>query len=126
MSRSTRATVSGLAAGRASGASPASSGVDHAGRRPVTPGWDNGDMLDTLAEAIEGVEIHADERELAQALGLRDRLDAKITSAVGAFDAAELWDGDGSVSMAAWLRIHAGRTQRDATRLTVTARKLRS
>jgi hypothetical protein len=83
-------------------------------------------MLDVLAEAIEGVEIHADERELAEALGLRDRLDAKITSAVGAFDAAELWDEGGSTSMAAWLRIHTGRTQRDAIRLSVTARKLRS
>ncbi|HEX4868880.1 MAG TPA: DUF222 domain-containing protein [Acidimicrobiales bacterium] len=83
-------------------------------------------MLDVLAEAVEGVVIHPDADELARAVGLRDRLDAKITTAVGEFDTAELWDTDGSVSMAAWLRIHAGRTQRDATRMTVTARKLRS
>jgi hypothetical protein len=83
-------------------------------------------MLDGLAEAIDGVVIHPDAGELAGALGLRDRLDAKISAAVGEFDKAELWDVDGSVSMAAWLRIHGGRTQRDATRMAVTARKLRS
>ncbi len=82
-------------------------------------------MLDVLAEAIEGVELHADAGELARALGLRDRLDAKVTAAVGAFDAAELWDADGSVSMTAWLRIHAGMTSRQAKRLSTTARRLR-
>jgi len=83
-------------------------------------------VLEALAEAVEGVEIPCDEAVLAGAIGLRDRLDAKISAAVAAFDAAELWDTDGSVSMAAWLRIHGGRTQREATRMSVTARKLRS
>lgn len=83
-------------------------------------------VLEALAGAIEGVVIHPDEAELIGALALRDQLDAKISAAVGEFDAGELWDVDGSVSMAAWLRIHGGRTQREATRLSVTARKLRS
>lgn len=81
-------------------------------------------VLEALAEAVEGVVIHPDEAVLAGAIGLRDRLDAKISAAVGEFDAGHLWDTDGSASMAAWLRIHGGRTQREASRMSVTARKL--
>jgi hypothetical protein len=83
-------------------------------------------VLEALAEAVEEVVIHPDEAVLAGALRVRDRLDAKISAAVGEFDTGELWDVDGSVSMAAWLRIHGGRTHREATRMSVTARKLRS
>ena len=71
--------------------------------------------LDLLAEVVEGLQIHADEADLARAVFVQDRLAAKISAAVGEFDAAELWDGDGSVNMAAWLRIHTGRTHRDAS-----------
>ncbi len=83
-------------------------------------------MLDGLVRAVEEVEIHPDERELVTAVAARDRLDAKIASAVGAFDVGELWDVDGSTSMVAWLRIHTGQTSRQAKRLTATARRLRS
>lgn len=83
-------------------------------------------VLEALAEAVEEVVIHPDEAILAGAIGVRDRLDAKISAAVAEFDTGELWNLDGSASMAAWLRIHGGRTQREATRMSVTARKLRS
>jgi 5-methylcytosine-specific restriction endonuclease McrA len=86
----------------------------------------SGMSLGALAEAIEGVVVHPDEREIALAVGLRDRLDAKISAAVGTFDAAGLWDSDGSVSMVAWLRAHTGRTSRQAKRTVATATKLRS
>lgn len=79
-----------------------------------------------LAEAIEGVEIGLDPTALVAVMGLRDRLDAKIAAAVVAeLDAAGLWDDDGSVSIAAWLRAHAGQTSRQAKRLTTTAARLR-
>lgn len=83
-------------------------------------------VLEALAEAVEEVVIHPDEAVLARAIALRDQLDAKISAAVSEYDAAELWDVDGSTSMAAWLRIHGGRTQREASRMAATARKLRS
>ncbi len=82
-------------------------------------------MFDAPATAIDELEIGVDERELAAVAALRDRLDAKVTMAVASFDAAELWDLDGSVSMAAWLRVHAGMTQRDGERICSTARRLR-
>ena len=81
-------------------------------------------MFEALATAIDELEISVDEQELLAALALRDRLQAKVTMAVAEFDAAELWDADGSVSMASWLRVHAGMTQADALRLASSGRRL--
>ena len=83
-------------------------------------------MFEALAAAIEELDLKVDERELLAAMSLRDRLDARITVAVAAFDAAELWDLDGSVSMSAWLRVHAHMTQRDAMRAAHRAQRLRA
>jgi hypothetical protein len=58
-------------------------------------------------------------------LALRDRLDARIAQAVGAFDAASLWDIDGATSMTAWLKASASMTNRGAGRLAVLATRLR-
>jgi hypothetical protein len=44
--------------------------------------------------------------------------------ALGEFDAAELWDLDGDVSMVAWLRHYTGREHGAAARLALQARKL--
>ncbi len=82
-------------------------------------------MFTALATAIEDLQIGVDEREIEQVLLLRDRLDARITMAVSEFDGAELWDVDGSASMAAWLRSHAGLTHREAMRVERTARWMR-
>jgi len=57
---------------------------------------------------------------------LRDRLDAKVTMAVAAFDAADLWDVDGDTSMTGWLRHHAGMSNRDAAGMAKTGRRLRA
>jgi hypothetical protein len=81
-------------------------------------------MFTALATAIDELEILVDEQELLATLTLQDRLNAKVAMAVGKLDRAELWDVDGSVSMAAWLRVHAGMTQRDAMRLVSTGRRL--
>ena len=45
-------------------------------------------MLDDLAGAIDGLDIPVDRVSLAQAIALRDRLDARIAEAAVAFDAA--------------------------------------
>src|SRR5881394_1376025 len=64
----------------------------------------------------------------AEVIGLvaeRDRLDARLSTAVAEFDAAELWDLDAATSMKAWLRDHARMTNGQAHRLVVSARRLR-
>lgn len=83
-------------------------------------------VLEALAEAIEEVELPVDEAVLTAAFALSDRLAAKISGAVAEFDAAGLWDADGSTSMKAWLRIHTSRTSAQAKRITSTATKLRT
>ncbi len=82
-------------------------------------------VFDALHTAIEALEVPVDERALVELVALRDRLDARVTAAVGEFDAAELWDLDGSTSMAAWLRRHTSMTPGDARRATVTAARVR-
>jgi hypothetical protein len=81
-------------------------------------------MLAGLTDAIEGLMIPADGAAIAQAIALRDRLDARITAAVGEFDAAKLWDLDAATSMTAWLRASAKMTSRAAKRLTSVAARL--
>ncbi|MGK2948002.1 MAG: DUF222 domain-containing protein, partial [Acidimicrobiales bacterium] len=83
-------------------------------------------MFEALAGAIDELEIGVDDREVALALRLRDRFEAKLVVAVARFDAAELWDVDGSVSLTAWLRHRGNLTNADAQRLATAARKLRS
>ena len=63
---------------------------------------------------------------LVRALAVMDRLAAKVSEAVGAFDAAGLWELDASTSMVAWLRTHGGLSAASASSLARTARKLRS
>ena len=82
-------------------------------------------MLEELAAAIEGLDIPVEGAALVRVLALRDQLDARIAAAVGAFDAAGLWDIDGSTSMVAWLRASAGMTRTAAGRLSVLGRRLR-
>jgi Domain of unknown function (DUF222) len=82
-------------------------------------------VLEDLAEVIEGLDVPVDGAAIVQALALRDRLDARIAEAVGAFDAASLWDIDGATSMIAWLRALADMTRQSAGRLAMLGRRLR-
>jgi cytochrome c553 len=82
-------------------------------------------MLETLREAIEDLEIVPSSDELADALALRSRLDAKISAAVAHFDAFGLWGFDYSTSMVAWLRTFGHMTSRDAARTASIAKRLR-
>jgi Domain of unknown function (DUF222) len=84
----------------------------------------DGRVFEELAQAVEELSIPADGRAIAAAFALRDRLDAKLADAVGAFDAADLWDIDGATSMTAWLRSRTGRSRRDSARTAATAARL--
>ena len=82
-------------------------------------------MFEQAAAAIDALEIRLDGEALTEAFALLDKLTSKVTEAVGEFDAAELWDLDGATSMAAWLRVAARLSNRDASREVRTAGRLR-
>jgi hypothetical protein len=83
-------------------------------------------MYDTgMFAAIAEIEIPTDGPGLLELLAVRDQLEAKVCEAVGAFDAAGLWDADAATSMHAWLRDHARMAPAQANRLVRTSRKLR-
>ncbi|HEV7722114.1 MAG TPA: DUF222 domain-containing protein, partial [Iamia sp.] len=84
-------------------------------------------MMEDLTDAVDRLEVPVDGDVLAAVLAVRDRLEAKIVTAVGAFDDTSEWDTqEGCASMAAWLRIRGRMTPSDASRLAKTARRLRS
>ena len=84
-----------------------------------------GTVLEELAVAIENLDVPVDCESLVEAIALRDRLDARITGAVGEFESDGWWAVDASASMTAWLRAHALMTRRSAQRLRSTAMRLR-
>jgi hypothetical protein len=81
-------------------------------------------MFEQLGDAIEGLDIPTDGDALAAVLGLRDRLDARISSAVAAHDRAGLWELDGATSMTAWLVDRAAMPRPRAAATTARARKV--
>jgi hypothetical protein len=84
-------------------------------------------MFDSLADAIDTMDVPVDGDALAAVLGLRDRFEARLVEAVCAFDDANEWDrAEGCASLAAWLRSRGRMTAADASRLARTARRLRS
>jgi Domain of unknown function (DUF222)/HNH endonuclease len=85
--------------------------------------YDSG-VFEQLGTAIDNLDIPVDGDALAAVLGLRDRLDARISDAVAAVDAAGLWECDGATSMTAWLADRAGMARPRAAATAARARKL--
>jgi Domain of unknown function (DUF222) len=83
-----------------------------------------GDMFEELGIAIDTLDIPADSNALAAVVGLRDRLDARISHAVAAHDRAGLWELDGATSMTAWLGDRAAMPRPRAAATVARARKL--
>lgn len=81
-------------------------------------------MFDSLADAIQQLEVPVDERAMRTVVALRDRLDAKVTAAIGEFDQAGLWDLTGAASMTSWL-IDEGASRPDASHEVRAAARLR-
>ncbi len=77
-----------------------------------------------LGEAIEALDVPVDRDAIVAAIAQRDRLDAKITAAVAAYDAAELWDADGATSMTRWLVAECRMSDSMARRQVRTAKRL--
>ena len=82
-------------------------------------------MFDALREEVERLDIPVDGDVIAELFAIRDRLDAKLSAAVGEFDSAGLYDLEGRMTMTAWLKGHAPLTSTDAHRVAMTARHLR-
>jgi Domain of unknown function (DUF222) len=78
-------------------------------------------MFEELGIAIEALDIPADGAAL---MGLRDRLDARISDAVAAHDHAGLWELHGATSMTAWLADRAAMPRPQAAAMVSRARKL--
>jgi hypothetical protein len=81
-------------------------------------------VFEQLGSAIEGLDIPLDGDALEALLALRDRLEARISSAVAAHDRAGLWELDGATSMTAWLVDRAAMPRPRAAATTSRARKL--
>lgn len=77
-----------------------------------------------LAAALGCLQVAPVAGDIEELLALRDRLDAKISEALRAFDAERCWAEDGSLSLTAWLAAHGRRSRREAYREAVTAKRL--
>jgi 5-methylcytosine-specific restriction protein A len=82
-------------------------------------------VFDAVATAMREVAIPLDRAAIVEALALADRWRAKVSEAIGAFDAAELWELDAATSMSAWLQQEARMTRGAATTTAQTAAVLR-
>src|SRR5436305_6493357 len=82
-------------------------------------------MLAVLAEVVDELEVPAHGDTICQLLGLIDRLDAKVTEAIGRFDHEGLWELDACTSMTAWLKHRARLSPGTASRMVRMGRRLR-
>jgi Domain of unknown function (DUF222) len=83
-------------------------------------------MFAGLARAIAELDVPPTLECLEEVLSLRDRLDAKISTALRQFEEDEGWCEDGSLSLTAWLAAHGRRSRKEAHREAVAARRLAS
>jgi hypothetical protein len=82
-------------------------------------------VLAELQTAVENLEIPVERDAIRDALRIRDLLTAKITDALGEFDAHELWDLDAATSLKAWLKDYGRMHSAAAFQLAKTAKVLR-
>ena len=86
-------------------------------------GWYHTNMrLGGMVEAVRELDPPADPADLAEALRVRDQLDAKIALGIAAFDQAALWELDQATSAVAWLRAR-GLATGDAVGLVKAGRR---
>ena len=77
-----------------------------------------------LAAALACLPVAPMPGDIEELLALRDRLDAKISEVLRAFDAERCWAEDGSLSLTAWLAAHGRRSRKEAHREALTAKRL--
>ncbi len=82
-------------------------------------------VLEQMSELVDALGTDLDGGELRAAIAVQDRLDARISLSVAAFETAGRYTGDGAVSMRGWLRQETGRDACTAGQMCSTGRKLR-
>src|ERR671911_644567 len=80
--------------------------------------------FEQLGTAVETLDIPLDGDALAAVITLRDRLEARISDAVNAYDRAGLWELDGATSLTGWLADRGGMARARAAASAARARKL--
>jgi Domain of unknown function (DUF222) len=81
-------------------------------------------VFEQLGTAVETLDIPLDGDALAAVIGLRDRLEARISDTIAAYDTAGLWELDGATSMTGWLADRGGMARARAAASAARARKL--
>jgi Domain of unknown function (DUF222) len=81
-------------------------------------------VFEQLGTAVETLDIPLDGDALATVIALRDRLEARISDTIAAYDAAGLWELDGATSMTGWLADRGGMAHPRAAASAARARKL--
>jgi hypothetical protein len=81
-------------------------------------------VLEELGTAVETLDIPLDGDALAAVIALRDRLEARISDTIAAYDAALLWELDGATSLTGWLADRGGMARPRAAASAARARKL--
>src|ERR671911_2317735 len=80
--------------------------------------------FEELGTAIETLDIPVDGDALTAVMALRNRLEARISDTIAAYDAAGLWELDGATSMTGWLADRGGIARARAAASAARARKL--
>lgn len=81
-------------------------------------------VLDAVSTLVDELHIPPESAALVQSFTITDRLEALQYAALAAFDRDAGWHACASTSLLAWLRDHAGRTFREAARISRTVRRL--
>ena len=79
-------------------------------------------MFDALSDAVDDLHVPLEREALRTLAGIRDRLDGRLTQALGEYEAAGLYALDGSLSMQAWLRHETDAASPVAARLVARGR----
>jgi hypothetical protein len=77
-----------------------------------------------LAAALACLQVAPVAGEIEELLALRDRLDARISEVLRAFDSELGWAEDGSLSLSSWLAAHGRRSGKEAHCEALTAKRL--
>jgi hypothetical protein len=81
-------------------------------------------VIESLRRDIEALAVAVDGPALAEVIGLRDRLNARIAETVAAFEQSGRWADEGATSMTAWLAYAARMSRGTASRTARVARRL--
>ena len=82
-------------------------------------------MFRQIEQDVDELDIPVDCDALRDVLRIQDRLNAKVSAAIGEIDKAGLWELQGATSMTAWLRDHGRATSKVAARAAKIAKRVR-